>query len=82
MEAIIIGRAGIIKSTLDDGKIESSPSSGCDIPSTIPEYRNFTVGFVTDTLDLAGESKILVDDDIPIIDSLSILGLEAQPIRS
>ena len=59
MEAMKIGRAGIIKSTLDDGKIKSSPTSGCDIPSTMPECRNFTVGFVTGTLDLAGESKVL-----------------------
>ena len=59
MEAMKIGRAGIIKSTLDDGKIKSSRSSGCDIPSTMPECRNFTVGFATDTLDLAGESKVL-----------------------
>ena len=64
-----LGRAGIIKTTLDDGKIKSSPSSGCDIPSTMPECRSFTVGFVTDTLDLAGKSKVLVDNDTQIFDS-------------
>ena len=70
MEAMKIGRVGRIKSTLNDGKIKSSPNSGCDIPSTMPECRNFNVGFVTDTLDLAGESKVLVDNDTQIFDSL------------
>ena len=65
-----VGRAGIIKTTLDYGKIKSSPRSGCDIPSTVPECRNFTVGFVTHTLDLAGKSKVLVDKNTQIFDSL------------
>ena len=66
MEAMKLGRAGIIKTTLDYGKVKSSPISGCNIPSTMPECRNFTVGFVTDTLDLAGKSKVLVDNDTQI----------------
>ena len=70
MKAMKIGRAGIIKSTLDAGKIKCSPSRGCDIPSTMPECRHFTVGLVTDTLDLAGESKVLVENDTQIVDSL------------
>ena len=70
MEAMKLGRAAITKTTLDDGKVKSSPSSGCDIPSTMPECCNFTVGFVTDTLDLAGKSKVLVANDTQIFDSL------------
>ena len=69
MEGMKVGKAGIIKSTLDDGKIKSFSPSCCDIPSTMPEYRSYTMGFVTDTLNLAGESKVLVDDDIQISDS-------------
>ena len=40
-------------------------------------FVNFTMGFVTDALDLAGESEVLVDNDTQIFDILYRLYLLA-----